>query len=543
MKAIIETQQLFADLSKTFTDPYAVIRELLQNGKRAGASKIDIFYEPNTGALEVRNNGAPLADFQDLIHVSHSGWKPSPAGEKPYGLGFLSVIFSSTGPVNIASVSEDRRTMTWLSIDTADLIAGRDIGETQSMTKQAEESRLYQQGVIVSLTVPDLSPSEIKEQVAYFEPNIVITFNEEPVARRQVRYSRKIPQGELHVFDEFTSRMNVRDGNIPISYQGFQTAFQGVKHTHGQGYIVKLDQIVFDARLPDRNFILEYTEEVQEELHIAVEEAFVDIIKNDVPDSELLDSYRFLKSFGMLDILQGIEELPPGMCYTPTDMHGLVYGESSTNDVYSWQTGEAEGKKVYRSDVIIQVDSLVIGEENRDAFYSALLLGGSVCTLWGNTEALSEKERKIPEDAEMLSWSSCSGWEERLANVYVYRDKEDDRWMVFNGADLYLNLENKTHTQIQIHKALKIMSDYEYDYGYREEEHEEDTSQLRFKMEEYIQMEDAENIQFDKLFENFLRTNRVGNMPKAMKSKSFTLTVDSEGSCVLSLTEATGKDN
>jgi len=520
MKVIINEQKLLQDLALSFTDPYAVIRELLQNGRRAGATQIDILYEGSTGDLTVRNNGEPLNNFQDLIHVSESGWEPALKNDKPYGLGFLSVIFASTKPVEITSYDASKEEETTLTIDTEALIRGEDIGEPDTLQAWHQE-----QGVTISLTVPGLSPSCITDQLAHFEPNIVVTYNSEIPPKEKVTYSVKIPQGELQVLGALEGAIDVACGNIPISYQGFQTTFQGGKYSNGRGYIVKLDQILFDARLPDRNFILGYTNEVSEQLRTDVREGFRDIIYNQASAEDLLSSVQLLKDMKMLDALDKLNELPPETCFTPDDMFECLHGSNKTNKRHSWE--DQEGcKHVYRSDVVVKVDSLHISEDNRDAFYTAVLKGGSVSTLWGNTEVMTPEERAIPQGAEMLQWYTCTG-SGSLANVFVYRDEMDARWMVFDEADLYLNLEQKTH--FSIHGALLVMFDYEEDYNYVESNHAEDVNTLRFKIEEYLQMEDEDNMDFNKLFEGYMNTQGIMYMPRAMQGREFTMAVDEKG--------------
>lgn len=79
-----------------FTDRFTLVSELLQNARRAGASRIEIDYDDTTGTLQVSDNGAGIEDFQVLLSLHESGWPPALRDtEQAFGVGFSQCLYSA----------------------------------------------------------------------------------------------------------------------------------------------------------------------------------------------------------------------------------------------------------------------------------------------------------------------------------------------------------------------------------------------------------------------------------------------------------------
>ena len=50
-----------------FTDKFTLFSELMQNARRAGATRIDIWYDDAQGILRVIDDGCGIDDFQKLL--------------------------------------------------------------------------------------------------------------------------------------------------------------------------------------------------------------------------------------------------------------------------------------------------------------------------------------------------------------------------------------------------------------------------------------------------------------------------------------------
>lgn len=94
VKISVSETGLIRNLKSVFSNGNIFIRELIQNGRRAGASKIVIDYDDNE--IIFADDGVGIVDFQKLLTVADSGWsgKSEAVDEKPFGMGFLSAIFA-----------------------------------------------------------------------------------------------------------------------------------------------------------------------------------------------------------------------------------------------------------------------------------------------------------------------------------------------------------------------------------------------------------------------------------------------------------------
>ena len=99
VKLAINTQNLVNNLGNTFTNETVIIKELLQNARRAGATQVIVNYiEQIDGSytLFAQDDGKGIDNFQNLLTIAESGWDEATCvQEKPYGMGFLSVLYAS----------------------------------------------------------------------------------------------------------------------------------------------------------------------------------------------------------------------------------------------------------------------------------------------------------------------------------------------------------------------------------------------------------------------------------------------------------------
>ena len=56
-----------------FSTSTTVLAECLQNGRRAGASRIDFDYDEAASTLSITDNGCGISDFRALITVAEAG--------------------------------------------------------------------------------------------------------------------------------------------------------------------------------------------------------------------------------------------------------------------------------------------------------------------------------------------------------------------------------------------------------------------------------------------------------------------------------------
>jgi hypothetical protein len=99
MKISVNEKNTIQNFSVVLTEPSKVLSELIQNARRAGATRIDITMtgtaESANSTFSIADNGVGIADFSKLFTLSESGWSFDSAGESPFGMGFFSVFYTA----------------------------------------------------------------------------------------------------------------------------------------------------------------------------------------------------------------------------------------------------------------------------------------------------------------------------------------------------------------------------------------------------------------------------------------------------------------
>ncbi|NKE72864.1 hypothetical protein [Candidatus Manganitrophus noduliformans] len=110
---------LLKNFGEVFSGETIWIRELLQNGRRAGAARIDLFTDrSDPNYLRIADNGSGVADFQALLTMGRSGWRQEVIErENPFGLGFYAALYAA---VTVEIRSQGQR----LLLNTKRVLAG-----------------------------------------------------------------------------------------------------------------------------------------------------------------------------------------------------------------------------------------------------------------------------------------------------------------------------------------------------------------------------------------------------------------------------------
>ena len=80
-----------------FSNRFTLLSELLQNARRAGATRIEIHHDAGAQLLRVHDNGCGLEDFQKLLSFHETGWDAATrTEERPFGVGFSKCLYAAT---------------------------------------------------------------------------------------------------------------------------------------------------------------------------------------------------------------------------------------------------------------------------------------------------------------------------------------------------------------------------------------------------------------------------------------------------------------
>jgi hypothetical protein len=92
----IDQGRLIAHLKNFFASSDTFLSELMQNGRRAGASLVEFTFDQKADTITIEDDGGGIDDMQNLLTLARSGWNESvTAADKPFGMGFFAAIFAA----------------------------------------------------------------------------------------------------------------------------------------------------------------------------------------------------------------------------------------------------------------------------------------------------------------------------------------------------------------------------------------------------------------------------------------------------------------
>lgn len=258
---------ILKSVSDQFTDKTTFLREMLQNCRRAGASRIDAHFDPHTLCLEIMDDGAGFDDFSAFFTIGKSGWDAqTQENENPFGIGAAAMFFAADA---IEVLSSGLR----LFFFTDDLLAYKRIRGEQANTHPGTRIRLW-------LKINHLRNDALNDAVYGAAKGfpVAIHFNGDlcPAPHAIGPDAIETAIGQVILPDIASPEIGVY---IPTFYvQG-----QRVKVHHWGGYaitencIVHLNSTAFRSRVPDRDCLVDESSVIGQ-VKVAVNGAIRDVL-------------------------------------------------------------------------------------------------------------------------------------------------------------------------------------------------------------------------------------------------------------------------
>ncbi|MDF3831958.1 ATP-binding protein [Cupriavidus basilensis] len=281
-----------------FTNRFTLVSELLQNARRAGAARIEIFHDAEAQRLCVHDDGRGIDDFQKLLSFHESGWDGGVvAQEHPFGVGFFKCLYAASRCI---VASGGRR----VDIDTAAAL-NKALVEVEPCAESVAGTRVELLGV----DLPDLA-QRIESLCSGFP--VCVVFNGKVLLRRFAEANlATMPStiGTVHLH-------GTRDGKATHDTMVFLQGFCVMRPTYcpdDKVNIVHLDPGQFMARLPDRDQLID--EDVQKKRIDAELKACwrrtLEIAKTRLPAERFVEIYYgALRAWGHHDLLNDLDVLP-----------------------------------------------------------------------------------------------------------------------------------------------------------------------------------------------------------------------------------------
>lgn len=288
-----------------FSDRFTLITELLQNGRRAGATVIEISHDPASQTLRVIDDGHGIEDFSKLLTFNESGWEEAvQAEEHPFGAGFSRCLYASTRCI---VTSRGRR----IDFDTASALSKAPIAVEEIGDDRIPGTRIELHGV----DLPDLE-SRIEALCNGFA--VPIEFNGKPVPRPHALTELRpisTPIGDIHLIGTHSGRHSTR---IVAYLQGFcvMSLLNYAIYDEAPN-VVHLKSQEFLARLPDRDKLIDADVQelkVREHVRMAWREVLMDRKAQLAPAEFVEDFFDVLRQHRHLDLLNDSAALPRQIC-------------------------------------------------------------------------------------------------------------------------------------------------------------------------------------------------------------------------------------
>ena len=334
-----------------FSNRLTLVSELLQNARRAGATRIEIHHNAGAQLLRVHDNGCGLEDFQKLLSFHETGWDAvTRAEERPFGVGFSKCLYAATRCI----VASGRQRV---DIDTAAALAKACIDvETVSAAEAVAGTQVELHGV----DLPDLG-TQIEELCLGFP--VPVLFNGKALSRRYAEDHLVLQAsaiGGIHL-------SGTQDGRHSPATRVFLQGFCVLKPScflHETPNVVHLDSRQFMARLPDRDRLIDedlQRKRIDTELKACWRSTLESAKTSLAPEQFVQIYYAVMRGWGHLDLMNDLEPLPAGLFdiivgYPVRDEHG------DRDFVRALETAPTRGEIESAAVQLVALDS--IGDDN-----------------------------------------------------------------------------------------------------------------------------------------------------------------------------------
>ena len=291
-------RRLIENLRFAFPNRYSVVTELLQNARRAGASCVVLTYEPNAMRLVVRDNGCGIADFQALLTLGESGWSEAvQRTEHPFGLGFLQSLYAARS----CSVESNGQR---IRFDTRAALTGATVG-----VERGNDAR----GTTVTLEEVELP--QLEREIARMTRGFPIPVQYNGVFLRCPHAPDALPFVETSIGAVHLA--GLEDGAVTretaVYLQGLM--IEGPMVLGLPCNVVHLDPVVFQARLPDRDRLMEQDAQlrrVEKVLATLWRDRLIAAKRVATPEVFVARYFRAATLWGHLDLFNDVPVLPEG---------------------------------------------------------------------------------------------------------------------------------------------------------------------------------------------------------------------------------------
>lgn len=306
------TEALKQSLRFAFANDTTVVQELVQNARRAGASKVWIktaTSEDGVSQISVIDNGKGLENFQVLLSVATSGWDDKVCKQEgPYGLGFLSCLYAGT---HVDVVSQGKI----LRIDQEGALSD------EVFHVEPFEGELAN-GATTSVTIYGVNLHKIQGAVVNMFRGypIEVEFDGNIIARPDAVDESFIDTavGKIKCVGYTYEPRNFR-----VYLQGFMVEDEKTRYFSSDHDVVHLDPMKYFGKFPDRDVVInqkEMIEEVKKE-RVGLYRQMLLKAKEQMQPLEFMTRYhKVAEALDMLEVFNDIDVIPQSFLAEITEL-------------------------------------------------------------------------------------------------------------------------------------------------------------------------------------------------------------------------------
>lgn len=303
----VNEARFLTHMGTLFSTSTVVIAELMQNARRAGATRVNFDFQGEE-VLTVTDNGRGIEDFAKLVVVAESGWSADVMeNDDPFGIGFASAVFAAQ-TIRVESrgraielAAQDLIEKRPIAITTGDFIGGTRItliGLKPAAHTLAAAIVRYARGFPIEVwrdgamedrpEAQALLPGEQTELGWLFIPGIHAE-GELKVETRGMCYCQGLPVNAGH----FTRTFDPLPRATPILH---------------------IDHRKYRPRVPDRDTLIDADEAANkiEQLVLACWMGYLERMKGEMDPRAFAEKFwRIARGLRRLDLMCDVDYLPP----------------------------------------------------------------------------------------------------------------------------------------------------------------------------------------------------------------------------------------
>jgi hypothetical protein len=363
LRAGVNDKNLFKTMKHIFSTSTTVLAEMMQNSRRAGATKVEFTIDAEARRITVTDDGCGLGDFNNLLQLCESGWNESVMlTDSPFGMGFFSVFFAcdqvvvrSRGKRMAASLDDIQSKRALLVIDDDQPVQAGTVIEMHGVAQKLLEPGIAWMANYSKFMHPTLNVEAahaLVRQASGFP--IPVFVNGVDLKRPHALANLKTTVttvGHIYVpgIHDGASMVLPKYGSLKPSLflQGLPV---GRLHDNADSPCVHLDPTVFAARVPDRTALFDH--QAQE---TKINQAVMDLIRQHLVQMKAsLDAEQFVRLYFRSCISYGIPQLLNDVPLLPlSSFRRVVQVRQGAEEVWTDAARESErGQLVTRQQFV-----------------------------------------------------------------------------------------------------------------------------------------------------------------------------------------------